>query len=227
MSDNIENIEVETLADNMPTKTQKIRKVQEDEEPPKRKTQKPLVSEPVTVRKRGFGKRVKDTLIDEDHKSVGSYILVDVIVPTIKDLIFNAISGALEMSLFGDRRANSNARGPMPRGGYVSYGNYYNDRNRAGTPQREVSRVGRARHEFDEIVINNRGEAEDILQHLFDRVRDYQVASVADFYELVGINPVHTDFRYGWHDLRGSYVERLSRNRGYILNLPRTVPIDV
>ena len=49
--------------------------------------------------------------------------------------------------------------------------------------------------------------------------------TVADLYDLVGLNHNFTDNKYGWTNLRNAQPVR-DRDGYYILKLPRAVPID-
>jgi hypothetical protein len=87
-----------------------------------------------------------------------------------------------------------------------------------------MSRQGRARHDFDEIVLDERSEAEEVLDRLFDVVNKYESATVADLYDLVGLPSTHADYKWGWTDLRGAGVSRI--RDGYLLDLPDPEIID-
>jgi hypothetical protein len=128
------------------------------------------------------------------------------------------------MLLFGERKG-SKTRRDKDRS-YVSYNSYSSrdrDRDRRDD-RRELSQRDRARHNFDDILISSRGEAEEVLSHLVDLTIDYGQASVADLYDLVGITGEFTDNKWGWTDLRSASVSRV--RDGYLLNLPRTKLID-
>lgn len=193
------------------------------EEPPTDRPQLEKVVQGATVqKKRGFGKKIKETFGGDDARSVGSYIFFDVILPAAKAMLADAASQGAERLLFGDSRGRSRAqsqRGP----GRTSYSRMYgsdNDRS----PRRELSSRARATHDFDEIYIESRGEAEAVLDQLTILVDDYDHAKVSDYYELVGVTSNPQDQRWGWTDLRGA---RISLERGgYLVILPRTVPID-
>jgi hypothetical protein len=86
-----------------------------------------------------------------------------------------------------------------------------------------MSRMARSRHDFDEIVLQSRTEAEEVIDRLFDLVSRYDTATVADLYELVGIQGSHTDHKWGWTDLRGADVSRT--RDGYLLDLPDPIPL--
>jgi hypothetical protein len=87
-----------------------------------------------------------------------------------------------------------------------------------------LSREARAKHNFDEIVLNSRVEAEEVIDRLYDVVSRYESASVADLYELVGLSSTHTDHKWGWTDIRGAGVQRV--RDGYLLDLPSPEPLD-
>lgn len=187
-----------------------------------RRVQK-VVTGNVIKQKKTFWKRVTETFLGEDSKSVGDYIFHDVLIPSAKDMIADMVKGGIEMMLFGERKGHNTNR---DRGkSYVSYASYYkNDRERESRGKREVSPTNRARHDFDEIVLETRGEAEEVLSHLVDLTIDYDMATVADLYDLVGVTPNFTDNKYGWTDLREASVTRT--RGGYLINLPRTQALD-
>ena len=67
-------------------------------------------------------------------------------------------------------------------------------------------------------------EAENIIDRLSDLIENYDTATVADLYDLAGITSNFTDDRWGWYTLEGASVSHL--REGYLLNLPKPVPID-
>lgn len=199
----------------------------EQERSTERRKQQRVTSGRVVKRKKPISRRLTETLTSEDSYSVGQYILFDVIVPAAKAMITDAVSQGAERLLFGDSRRPTS--GPR-RGNYTPY-------NRAGTGRpyetagprlssggRELGRRSRASHNFDEIILDSRGEAEEVLDRLSDLIQNYDVATVSDLYDLVGITGSFTDDRWGWTDLRGAGVRRV--REGYLLDLPKTAPID-
>ena len=171
----------------------------------------------VSKRKKPLGKRMTETFIGEDINTVSSYLVNEVLIPAAKSTIFDMVQGGFEMLLFGERRAASRSGGKRDNRSYVSYNNYSNRRD----DRRDISQRDRARHNFDDIILDSRGEAEEVLNHLVDLIIDYGEATVADLYDLVGITGNFTDQKYGWTDLRSANVRAV--RGGYLLNLPRTV----
>lgn len=219
----------ETLADNFPSnsKVQKAKTVS-GKKPEEKKVEK-VVTGAVKRQKRGFGKKIAETFLEDNTRSVGDYVFHDVLIPAAKSMICDIVGwgGFAEMLLFGSVRGGGSSRTRQNgRGSFTSYDKaYYGASSRDPRDRgREMSRVGRARHDFDEIILETRGEAEDVLSHLVDLTIDYGQATVADLYDLVDITSEFTDNKYGWTDLRNASVSRV--RGGYLINLPRAIPLD-
>lgn len=172
-------------------------------------------------RKKTLGKKVAETFIGDDSKNVAQYILYDVLIPAAKETLSSMVSGGIEMLLFGETRGRNTRRDKNKS--YVSYTSYYKNEDR-DRRDRDRDRGNRARHNFDDIILDSRGEAEDVLTALVELVGVYGEASVADLYELAGIQSNFTDNKYGWTNLSDAYVERV--RDGYLIRLPRTVLLD-
>lgn len=190
----------------------------EKEEPKKVITK--VTSGKVVKKKKTFWRRMTDTLFGEDVESVSSYVIHDVLIPAAKNTLSDIVTGGIEMLLFGDRQTSRGQRAGRNRS-YVSYNNYYRD-DRRNDPQSAAR--NRARHNFDDVIIESRGEAEAVIGNLTDLVIDYGMASVADLYDMVGISTNYTDNKYGWTNLSTARPVRV--RDGYLLDLPRPMPLD-
>ncbi len=174
----------------------------------------------VSKRKRPLGKRFVESFTGgDDARTVIGYVVLEVIVPATKDAIADAVSQFVERSLFGEARSASRRTGTRP--GYTNYSRY-SQTGRREEP-REISRTARARHDFEEVVIATRPEADQVLSKMLEVIERYNVLSVADFYDLVGITASHTDNKWGWEDLRGVGIVRV--RDGYLLDLPKPDPL--
>ena len=191
---------------------------------PNGKNISPVVSGGAVRRKKSLRKQFKETFVAGDARTAIHYVLFDVLLPAAKDMVVEAGSQGIEKLIFGESRRRGSTRPQAGPTGYVSYNRYAMEQSRQTGPQRAMSRQARARHNFDEIVLDQRSEAEDVIDRLFDLVSRYESASVADLYELVGLSSVHTDNRWGWTDLTGAGVSRI--RGGYLLDLPEPEPLD-
>lgn len=203
------------------------------EEPaqPDKKIEK-VVQGDVVRRKKPMGRRVKELLIGgDDARSVWSYVAVDVLVPAAKDAIADAVSQGIERMLFGEALS----RNRRPRTTSAANTGHINYRGMSSSaPQRPANwrpatdprnRDPRTRaHEFDEIVIPNRIQAENVLDRMLDLISQYGQVTVADMLELCGLSGNFTDNKWGWTQLPGVAATRV--RDGYILDLPRPEQLE-
>lgn len=183
--------------------------------PPNKKLAK-VVSGGTKTRKKSEVKKLANIFVPEDAENVKSYILMDVLVPGIK----NAIADVVSIMLFGEA---NRLGGRRDKGSRLSYQRYYDDRR---DDRRDYGRPrAAAGFEYDDIVFETRGDADLVLDQLESAIANYGLASVADLYDLAGITcRSYTANKYGWTDIRAAKVIRTYD--GYILQLPRTVQIN-
>ena len=192
-----------------------------DKEPTKEPLEK-VVKTDVIKRKKPLGTKFKETFFGGDTSSAWDFVAYDVLIPAAKDMLADAVSQGFERMIYGEARSSSRRTGKRPGETHYDYRGVSSRRGRSRG--REISKRARGRHDFDEIVLATRMEAEEVLDRLYDLLDRYDAATVADLYELVGVTGNYTDSKWGWLDLRGSDVRRV-RN-GYLLNLPQPEPID-
>lgn len=184
---------------------------------------KPVTSAEAVRRKQGLGRRFKETFFVGTGKDAIGFMIEDVVVPTIRDMFREAMQGGIDRLIYGDsRRPHRTSRSAWtnPSVGQPQV-NYQGMSTSAQTqsPPRTLSRRSRARHDFDDLVIPSAQEANEVIDQMFDVLSRYGSVSVADLYELTGIQSSHTDMKWGWTNLRGAKAVRL-RQGGFLLDLP-------
>lgn len=191
---------------------------QKKEQLEKKKVEK-VISGKAKIKKKSEATKLTEKIIStEDVGNLKSYLLEDVIIPTIRNTIWDAITNSLDMILFGgtgrSRRKSLSSK--------VSYRDYYDEKRRGGSRSSERKRSG---YDFDDIILETRGEAEEVLERMDELIETYSFASVADLYDLVGITCDYTDNKYGWTNIRNAEPIRV-RGGGYMLKMPKALPID-
>lgn len=195
----------------------KSREEQQESLETKKKVEK-VVKGPVKAKKNDI-RKLTDIFISEDVSNVKSYIFLDVLVPAIKKAISDVVRNGIDMILYGDTGRSDNRSSASK----VSYRSYYDN----GRDRRDVSnQKTRTGYSYDDIVLDNRGEAEEVLSRMDELVETYGIASVADLYDLVGITGNYTDNKYGWTELtiKSARVERV--RDGYMIKLPKALPLN-
>ena len=212
---------------NYPSNSAKAKKPEKAAPEKERPPIEAVVESGVIKRKKSFGRKLGEVFVVEDTQSVVGYVVQDVLIPGAKNVMFDMIRDGFERMLWGESSARSNRR----RGGYTSYNTMYKDPRkddrrdyRADSDREPISRRARATHDFGELVITDRGEAEEVIDRLIALVDDYGCATVQDLYDLVGLSGNYTDQKWGWNDLRTACV--MSTRGGYILDLPRPTVVD-
>jgi hypothetical protein len=209
------------MSEDFPGNSQRDKKTAPPEKE-KEPIQRVTTAEPIR-RKKGLGRKLKDIFLGGDPRATMSFIVQSVLIPAAKDMIVDAASEGVQKLVRGDsyRRRTGPSSGPQ---GYVAY----NRMGRPGAvaePPRSMTRQARARHDFDEIVLQSRAEAEEVIERMFDIVGRYDTATVADLYDLVGIRASHVDNKWGWTDMRGAGVVRV--RDGFLLELPDVQPMEM
>lgn len=178
-----------------------------------------VVKGKVKTKKKNEIQKLAGSIISEDARTVKSYILMDVLIPSIKDAIEDIVTNGTRMILRGETgvRNRSSSSGLSK----ISYNKAYDSRNnRDRSPVRR--HVG---YNLDDIVLETRGEAEEVLSHMDDLIETYGIVSVADLYDLIGYtNGSYNDNKWGWTNIRTA--EPIHVRDGYLLKLPKVCPID-
>lgn len=181
---------------------------------PEKKVEKVVTGKVITKKKSAFSK-FADEFISEDAKNVKTYVLGEVLIPAIKKAISDIVTDGIDMILYGGTRRD----GKRSTADRVSYRNYY---DRGGSTVRDTRTA--TGYSYDDIILNSRGEAEDVLSRMDELMDTYGLVRVADLYDLVGITGNYTDNKYGWTNIRNAEIVRV--RDGYMIKMPRAVPID-
>lgn len=181
----------------------------------------------VSVKKPSKLDRFKSVFISEDAKDVGTYILWDIVVPTIRRTIRDVIVGSADRIFLG-------ASSPAPSNMYRERGNTYvrhTDYTRASnrttvsrtqeTPS--YARASRSNFHLNDIVFKEREDAEAVLEQLVNYIDTYGRVSVDFYFSIIGTTTDYTAQNWGWLDLSDAVVQ--GTIDGYFIRLPNPVVI--
>lgn len=177
-----------------------------------------IVKGAVTVKEKSAFKKMVEAFFLKDVEDVKTYLVYDVLLPELKDAIYNLINNGSQMWLYGNT-SRTRRPGSSSNVARVSYNKCYDQ----GRPERPASNnMTRSSMKFDDVEFEDLADAEEVLNQLVDILETYQQVSVADFCEMAGIPDVYTDRRYGWLNLATAEVRRMSGG-GYYIKLPKAV----
>jgi hypothetical protein len=200
-----------------PSNSQRVKRQAKAEKPEEKKVEQ-VTTGSVSRRKKPLGRRFAEVFTGDDTKGVMEYVFMDVLIPAAKDMVADAVSQGVERKLFGEVRSRGRSSIRSGGGSWTPYNRPSSSPLR--NEPRGMSRQARATHNFDDLILENRVDADEVLASLDALIREYEVATVRDLYELVGETASFTDEKYGWVDLSGAGSRR-SRGGGYVLILPR------
>ena len=189
---------------------------QKNSEKTEEKRVEKVVKGPVKTKKNEV-RRFADIFISEDVSNVKSYIFMDVLVPAIKKAIYDIVTNGIDMFLYGGRGKGNTS------GAKVSYRNYYEQKNNNGYRPQENTRANSG-FAYEDIVFTNRGEAEACKEQMIAAIGKYGFVTVSDMYDMADLPAPYTSQKYGWLNVSNADIIRV--RDGYILKLPRAVPID-
>ena len=181
-----------------------------------------------------MGKLLRQTFIPEDVSNARDYILADLVMPAIKNGIFDTVLNIIDYWRGGSgnyRRPNTSATSRFSNSGQTQY-NRFAPRISQG-PVEPV--YGGGRYSYDDIVIEDYGpseggsarakaDAEGVLVCMQNTIDQYSVVRVSDLFEFVGLTGAPTDYNYGWTNIANAYTKRVSG--GWLIVLPKAMAID-
>jgi len=187
--------------------------------PAERKKVEKVVKGVVKTKKKSEVRKLADIFVAEDAHTVKDYLIQDLLIPSIKNTILDLIVEGATIIFKGEsgrsRKSNSSVD-------YVSYRRYA---DRYDRDDRRYSERSRTSYGYDDIILESRAEAEEVLTRMDELIDTYGFVTVADLYDLVGKSCNYTDNKYGWTNLRSAEPVRV-RGGDYMLRLPKAVAID-
>ena len=173
-----------------------------------------VVTGEVVRKRKSKIQNVAETFFGGDLKDVASYVVLDVMIPAAKDMLYDTVSQGFSRLLFGEVRKKTASTNRE----YTSYGSMSRDRSLRRVDQSRRDRI--SSNDFDDITFRDRRDAEAVMDTLMDTIDHYGQCSVADLLKAAGMSPKYTDYDSGWHDLSRASISRY--RDGYVLNMPRT-----
>lgn len=183
-----------------------------------------VVTGDVIKRKTPLAQRFKNLFFTSDFPGVTRYLTQEVLLPSLRNLIVDSTTKGIERMIYGDVQP-TRRYGSDPRTRY-SYNNPVSrdSRRRVMLPDQPPHPPPRNKSiDVGDIILSSREDADHVLERLADIIDQYQAASVADLYELVGVQTSYTDNKWGWTELIYADVKQV--REGFLIQLPPADPV--
>lgn len=168
------------------------------------------------------GKRILKGVFASSLVDLGSYVLFDVLLPEVKDLIATTATSAVDRAIYGDRGgARTPIGGRIPirrREGWTERTNYTSFSTPSRAVQEQQAQTSE-RPSYKDLEYSSRQDAENVLRYLIDAIAEYGTVTLGDLYDKSGVSVKPVDQRWGWRDLSVAGVRR-SRG-GFVIDLPQ------
>lgn len=196
----------------------------------KKELKKILDAQPKKRKRSLVGRLVSGVLGPEGLPGIGSYVNDEIILPAIKNIIVDAVTSGINMVMYGENKPRSgggrHSSYSRDRSGYRPNTNYQGRYSGSQQPPAQAPdpRVRPAKHGVEEYIIEERFDASHVLTALTEQADRYDVVSVADYYELIGVPSEYTDNTYGWTIDSIHHASIVPIRGGYVLKFP---PVEV
>lgn len=202
----------------------KYREEQAEKQREEREKIEPVIKKGgVVSTKKPLSQKFAETFMQEDTDDIKSYILMDLIIPGVKNAVLDVIEMAFFGSISGKRRGHDRRRDDR-----TDYRSYYDSSSRSGRRERERDRDRRSRRDdkldYRNIVLLYRDDAEKVIDELHKKIRKYGSASIAELFDLMGEPSNYNDNNWGWKDERDIGIRRVSR--GYLIDVAEAEYLD-
>ena len=182
---------------------------------------KKVITGSAKIKKKSEVSKIADVFLAEDISSVKSYLIRDVIVPAIRDGIVDIVTNGINTLMYGSGGSPSSKKSISSKISYTPY--YKMSSSNSNKENHETHVVPKKVYEYDDILLENRGDAEKLLKSMDDVIKEFGAVSIADYYDLADTSSEYTTNKYGWTDLREAYVDHY---RGkYYIKLPKPSPL--
>ena len=196
----------------------------------KKEVKKIVSAQPKKVKRGLLSRLATGVLGPEGVQGIGAYVGDEIIKPAIKNIIVDAVTSGINMVMYGEKGGPRTGGGYRP-GGYQPPSQYrpstnYTSRytSQQPQPQQVEHRPRNTRYGVQEFLLSDRHDATNVLASLIEYADNYNAVSIADYYEMIGVNTEFTDNNYGWTIDTIHQASVVPVRGGFIIKFP---PVEV
>lgn len=198
----------------------------DDEQSYERPKVSQITSVPGKRRKKSSLERLVKSFINDDSESVAEFIVYDILIPRIKDMLYEIVTGSSSRILYGGDRARPS------KPGYSNTSRYHDSyRGKPSVPWRDdipetTRKVARSARSYssDDVEVESREKGLEILHDMSNYIELYGDMPVAVLNDFCGISSEPMDEKYGWTDISRAAV-RYIRGK-WVIVMPKAEYLD-
>lgn len=171
----------------------------------------------VATKKKSGVAKLKRNFISDEANGIGSYIVMDILIPAAKKAMYDIVVNGINMMLYGEAATPSTSRFSGGTTAKISYNECY-------AKPKAAERSNRW-YDFDDILFDLPRDAEYVITKMNEIVDTYNLVSVADMYDLSGLSCDWTAQNYGWTNVAQAHVVPVHGTGKFTIKLPKALPI--
>ncbi len=182
------------------------------------------VSGEAIVHKKSSLAKIRDVFIAEDADKVGNYVVMDILVPSIKKAIVDIIKSSADM-IFGTKSTSQNNQTRYVYGSsiaHVSYGQSFQNQKKTAEYQDDKP----SQWDFSYIEFKTKEKADIVADEMCNLISVYGKAYVADLCDIIDEPCEFTANYYGWKDLHDLVPIKIPGTTHYYLRFPKAIPLE-
>ena len=200
--------------------------------PPNPRKVKTVAQGSVVERKEGFFSKLVKIFFVDDFRTVTGGVVADVILPGLRDMFFDAMTGGASRAVYGDGTPMTrNRSASVPISGNKDYGRYSRTGRTIGfrSDAEETTEKIQAKSTSNELLFPTREAALTVKHELIGTIQEYGVASVHDLHRMAGIERTWAQDSFGWDadSLSPEDITITHTREGWLLHLPRPIRIEI
>lgn len=183
------------------------------------KPQEKAIKGEVIIPKPSLTMRFKNLFLGGDLNQAAQYVLADVIVPAIRNLVAESIQRGVDRVVYGDNSYNRRPSRSIEPNRYSPRVQYSRISDRTGPPRGYVpGQAPRGNDIFREAIVGTREDVDTVVERVGDIMDGWEVVSVADVLGALGQESQHIDNKWGWDELPTINVQQV--REGWKLTFP-------
>lgn len=200
------NIDVSNLEPN--SHAYKAEKAKREADAKNKEKLRPVIrQDQIVSTKKPLSKKFAETFMTEDAKDVKTWLIMDVLIPGLK----NTILDVLLMMFFGE--TDSRSRESSRDRGRTNYrAKYRSSSDRENRRRRDDRYDSDDRVDFRNIVLRSRDDGEELVDEMKKRIEDTGSVSISELLDMIdaAASSRYTDCNWGWDDPRDVGLRRIS-----------------
>lgn len=167
--------------------------------------------------KKPLGQRFKEAFFVTSKEELKRFIVQEVIMPGVRDILSDIISRGSDKLLYGDGRGRRSSRGSRGAS-FVSYQEYY-DKGKKNTSYKTAGGYTSEGIHWDGPAAEDR--ANSVLDWCAEQLELYERFTAYQFYSECGMTTDHSDENWGWTSIEGFKAVR--EGHGWSIYTPKPV----